>query len=346
VSHAPDIDVVVPAYNEERHLERCLDAVLAQDYPPELVRVWVVDAGSTDATAEIASRREATEPRLTVVSEGGRLWQADAMNRGIAAGTSELVARVDARMFVAPDYLTRAVEAFAEEGAGLALVAGQPEMSGETAFGRALAIARRSPFGVGASVYAKRSSAQRIAVDTVQCGVYRRVALEAVGGFDPQMTYGEDEELNWRLRRDGWRILLDTRLRVAYVTRSSWREAFRQYRNYGTGRARVVAAHPEFLRLHHLAPAAMVSGTVGIAAFTPWSRTARRALAAAALAYVGAGTAAALMGPEHTRSLAPRVVAAFLALHIGYGAGTLHEFPVFAEAVARRVRLGGTEAGS
>ena len=48
--------MVVPAFNEEGHVDRCLDAIFAQDYPADRYRVWVVDAGSTDDTARRGAR--------------------------------------------------------------------------------------------------------------------------------------------------------------------------------------------------------------------------------------------------------------------------------------------------
>src|SRR5919108_325016 len=58
----PTVDVVVSTYNEERYIERCLDHVIGQDYPPELVRIWLVDGGSSDRTVEILRRRAAAPP--------------------------------------------------------------------------------------------------------------------------------------------------------------------------------------------------------------------------------------------------------------------------------------------
>ena len=136
-------------------------------------------------------------------------------------------------------------------------VGAQPEQVGETPFGEAVALARGSSFGVGASVYADERT--RADVDTIQAGVYRRAPLEEVGGFRTDMLVGEDEELNWRLKKAGYRLVLDTSVRFVYTTRSSWRAVFRQHRNYGQSRVRVLAAHPDFLRPYHLAPPGMVA---------------------------------------------------------------------------------------
>jgi cellulose synthase/poly-beta-1,6-N-acetylglucosamine synthase-like glycosyltransferase len=185
-----------------------------------------------------------------------------------------------------------------------------------------VALARTSRFGVGGSVYAGSSS--RELVDTVQCGLYRREILEAVGRFDEAMNFGEDEELNWRLRRCGYKILLDDRIRFHYVTRDSWLALFRQYRNYGRARVRVVRKHPDFLRARHLAPVLLVVAGVSLAAAAPGIPVARRGLVMFSLTYGAAALvfAARAAGRPDPATVA-RVAACFVALHLGYGTGML-----------------------
>jgi cellulose synthase/poly-beta-1,6-N-acetylglucosamine synthase-like glycosyltransferase len=263
----------------------------------------------------------AQDARLEVVADGRRRTLPEALNVGIARGSGELVAKTDAHGYPATDFLRRAVEAFESGGEDVACVGGRPEQTGETAWGVAAALARTSRFGTGGSVYAGTS--QRELVDTVQCGVYRREALERVGGFDDSMVYGEDDELNWRLREAGYRILLDDSIRFIYFTRASLRGLFRQYRNYGRAKVRVLARHPRFLRPWHLAPVAFVLFAVVLvlaAALGPtWLRI---AAAACAVTYLAAAVTAAFAATR-TPAVALRVVAAFAAIHFGYGAGML-----------------------
>ena len=322
----PSVDVVIPAYNEERHIGRCLDCVLAQDYPRDLLNVWVVDAGSDDRTAEHVQARASADARVHVLGGNGRrLMHAEALSTGIAAGRAPLVARVDARTFVEPQHVRRAVEVFASEGDALGAVGGDIVHEGETPFGRAVALARNSRAGVGASVFAERS--RRRHVDTALCPVYRRAALDAVGGFDPAMAYGEDEELHWRLRRAGWTIVLDAGMPMHYLARDNFGAVFRQYRNYGAGRVRVVRRHPSFLRPYHLVPSAAAAAGATLAVLGTRSAAARRALLAGGGLYaaVVGGAAVAAARPHGGARLAARVATAMFALHAGYAVGTLRE---------------------
>ena len=319
----PTVDVVIPAYEEERHIGRCLDCVLAQTYPGELVRIYAVDSGGADGTAGILRERAAGEPRIIVLGGERRRWPPEALNLAIAAGHGDLVARVDARTFLAPDFLSRAVDAMSECGDDVAVVGGNREHRGETPTGRAVALAQASRAGVGGSVYATR--AQRAFVDTIPYGVFRRSALDAVGEFDTGLPAGEDEDMTWRLRQAGYRILLDGTLTQTYVPRSTLRGAFAQYRGYGRNRVRVVRKHPDYLRPYHLVPAAAlaVGGVVG--ALAPVCPPARRVALAGAAAYGALLAAAAVQAAPRDPALAARVAAACFALHAGYGVGTLGE---------------------
>jgi glycosyltransferase involved in cell wall biosynthesis len=330
----PRIDVVIPAYNEEESIGRCLDATLAQTYPAERMRVLLVDAGCTDRTLEIA--RERSDPRLVIVANGGRrLTTPEALNAGVERSDADVVARVDAHGWPEPDFLQRAAAALIEGGPDVACVGGLPLAAETSRLGRAFTLARASRFGVGGSVYA--SPGGLVEADTVPWGAYRREVLLAVGGFDPRMRHGEDEELNWRIRRSGRRILLDPAIRFRYVPRASLSGVFEQYRGYGRARVRVVAEHPDFLRPRHLAPAAMVAGAGALAAAAPFSARARRALAAAAGGYASLAALAAVSAARREDvTLAPLVAACFPALHAGYGTGTL-------VGIAQALRDGGSD---
>jgi hypothetical protein len=205
-----------------------------------------------------------------------------------------------------------------------------------------VAHARTSRFGTGGSEYAGTSD--RAFVDTVQCGVYRRSVLESAGCFDESMEYGEDDELNWRLRERGWRILLDTRIRFHYITRPTLRSLYRQYYRYGMAKVRVGAAHPRQLRPWHLAPVGFVATLAAVGVAAPFSARARRAGAGLVGTYLAAAVTSAVSTPasRDLRSLA-RVVACFPAMHCGYGLGMLSAGPrsgrlKSAMAVAARTR--------
>src|SRR5262249_58167256 len=193
-------------------------------------------------------------------------------------------------------YVARVVEALDRhpEGAG---VGGAFLPVGETLRERVAGLARSSRLGVGGGYGADRRPHDH-PVRSVQCGAYRREALLAVGGFDPAMAYGEDEELNWRLRKRGGKVMLCPALRQLYRPRATLSGLWRQYWNYGRGRMRVLRKHPDFLAGRHLAPSALVIALGGFAAAGTLVPAAHTPLALVAAPRGGGLLAAAAPAPR------------------------------------------------
>jgi glycosyltransferase involved in cell wall biosynthesis len=317
---APLVSVVVPARNEEGFLGACLDSILAQTYPADRTEIVVVENGSTDGTRTIAEAYERYTRRVRVVVSDA-VNQAAAMNDGVRAASGTIVARVDAHSTIAPDYLERVVAAFARHP-GAVCVGGPFLPAGDTLLERVTGLARSSRLGVGGGYGCDRDLVDHV-VRSVQCGAYRRDALVAVGLFDVTMAYGEDEEVNWRLRKQVGPIVLCPDLLQYYRPRPTLGALLRQYWNYGQGRLRVVRKHPDFLLPRHLVPALFVValGVLGAAALA--SAAARFAVAGLvgtyAVVLAGAGLAVSAAGWREAL-LVPLAVAL---IHLGYGAGML-----------------------
>ena len=318
----PFVSVVVPARDEERSLDPCLASITAQHWPADRLQVVVVENGSRDRTRAVAEAWAAGDPRVgVVVSQAAN--HAEAMNAGIRAARGEIVARVDAHSYVDRGYVAEVVAAF-DRHPEAAAVGGAFLPAGETLRERVAGLARSSRLGVGGGYGADRLPHDH-PVRSVQCGAYRREALLAVGGFDPAMAYGEDEELNWRLRRRGFQVMLCPTLRQLYRPRASLAGLWRQYWNYGRGRMRVLRKHPDFLAPRHLAPSALVVALGGLAAAGTVLPAAHAALALVAGAWgaVLAGASCAARGARwRERLLLPCAVAG---MHLAYGAGLLRE---------------------
>jgi len=313
------VDVLVSTYNEAAYIGRCLEHVIAQDYPG-LLTIWLIDGGSTDQTVTIAQEIAHRDGRIRVLSTGERLNLPEALNIGLEHSSADVVAKIDAHGYPEQSFIRLAVEALREDPT-LACAGGRPVQEGETAFGQALGLARASRVGVGGSEYGGTAVRQYVA--TVQCGVYRRAALEDVGRFDPAMNFGEDDELNWRLIESGYRILLDTRIRFHYVTRPTWHAAYRQYRNYGRARVMVVRKHVRYLRPYHLVPAVFVAALFGLAMSAIFLPRAAYVLAASGALYLAVLALESVRLARRQLKLVPLITAAFIALHFGYGVGMI-----------------------
>ncbi|HWG00562.1 MAG TPA: glycosyltransferase family 2 protein [Trebonia sp.] len=254
------VSVVMPVRNEEKHLADSVARVLAQDYPGGFELVLAVGP-SKDRTEKIARELAAADSRVTVVpNPSGKI--ASAMNAAIKAARHGVITRIDGHAMLPDDYLRTAVRALEETGA--ADVGGVMAAEGITPFQQAVAWAMTSRAGVGAA--ANHTGGAAGPADTVYLGVYRREAIEQVGGYDENMIVAEDWELNYRIRAAGGLIWFTPELRVTYRPRASLRALARQHFRYGRWRRVVARRYPETVNLRYLAaPAAAglaVLGTV------------------------------------------------------------------------------------
>lgn len=315
----PFISVVMPVRNEAAFIARSLGAMLAQDYPPDRLEVIVVDGQSDDGTREIVAGIAARDPRVRLVDNPRRIIPA-ALNLGIRAARYPLIARMDGHTIAAPDYLRRCVEALAASRADC--VGGRWEYVGEGWMGRAIAAAMESRFGVGTGRW--RGSAAG-AADTVPYGFYERGRLLALGGFDEGYLTNEDYELNYRLRASGGRIFYSPDIRMTYYVRPSLIALGKQYFRYGHWKARMLRQHPRSLRPRQLAAPLLVAGLVAGAVLQTAGGFWRAAYVTGVSLYLLLAAAFSLrQAARRGWQLLPGILAAFLVLHLAWGAGFWH----------------------
>ena len=171
---------------------------------------------------------------------------------------------------------------------------------GRTPIEMAVACAYRSRLGLGASTFHQGGKAGP--ADTVYLGVFRRAALERVGGFDETMHRAQDWELNYRIRKTGGLIWFSPDLSVTYRPRSSLSAVAKQFFHTGQWRREVIRRHPETANKRYLAPPVAVIllavGTIlGIIGLATGEQLARPRLPGPARLRVPAAGRLGLRGP-------------------------------------------------
>jgi GT2 family glycosyltransferase len=222
--------VVVCSYNGARTIGECLDSLRDLDYPD--YEVIVVDDGSTDITAAIASEYD-----VRLVSTPNR-GLSNARNTGLACATGEIVAYIDDDAHADPHWLTYLAATFTTTDH--VAVGGPnvpPEGDGLTA--AAVAAAPGGPIHVLVS----DSEAEHLP----GCNMaFRKWALEAIGGFDPRFrAAGDDVDVCWRLRDRGWTLGFNAAALVWHHRRGSVRTYYKQQRGYGRAEALLERKWPE-----------------------------------------------------------------------------------------------------
>ncbi len=102
MKHAPTVSIVIPAYNQERYIGRCIRSALNQKFPSEDYEVIVVNDGSVDRT-EYALQLFADDIRIITHPE--RRGLPHALNSGIRAAKGRFVVRLDGDDYVHTEYV-------------------------------------------------------------------------------------------------------------------------------------------------------------------------------------------------------------------------------------------------
>ena len=305
------MSVMIPALNAGAVIDRCLDAVLAQEV--ELDFDVIVSVGpSTDDTADRVDRRAAADPRVRRVDNPSGATPR-ALNLAIQSSAGDLVVRVDAQSELPPGYLRRTLETAIETGA--ANVGGIQRAVGREPWSAAIAAAMRSRFGVGPAQF--RSGSHEGPTDTVYLGGFRRTALDEVGGYDESLIRNQDYELNYRLRKAGFVVWLDPSLVVEYTPRGSLSSLWSQYRQYGKWKRIVISRSPRSLRPRQMAAPALVLGLLASVGLGVAGSPLGLVLPAVYLAAVG------LFAARPRGASRRRVALAFVTMHLAWGFGFL-----------------------
>ena len=307
------VSVVLPILNEERDLRESVSAILAQKYSGAF-EVILALGPSSDRTNEIAKEIAAADSRVVLVDNPtGRT--ANGLNAAIAKSRFPIVSRIDGHAEISPTYLTDATALLNKTGA--VNVGGIMAAQGETFFEKSVALAMRSPVGVGGSRF--HTGGEAGPTDTVYLGVFLKSAIDAIGGFDPAFIRAQDWELNFRLRKNGGVIYFQPDLHVTYRPRSSVRALAKQYFEYGRWRREVMRTHPGTINLRYLAPPVTLAiSTVGFFAGLLFSSI----FLIAPIGYlVGVVVSGVIVGKSFATKLMLPIV--LLTMHMSWGLGFL-----------------------
>jgi succinoglycan biosynthesis protein ExoA len=330
---SPLITIILPVHNEAAYIERCLSAILAQDYPGQ-IEIIIVDGMSTDNTRKLIgqiiqhSALRQTQGSLFSI----RLLDNPAkivpigMNIALRQAKGEIIIRVDGHTLIASNYVRQCVEALQRSGADN--VGGRMNAVGKTLFGKVVALATSTPFGVGGGRF--HYSEKEEFVDTVYMGAWPQQVFEKIALFDEELVRDQDDEFNYRLRATGGKILLSPTIKSEYSVRSTPRALWRQYFQYGFWKIRVLQKHPRQMSPRQFVPPAFVLALFVsiILAFFPATRfLSLVTLLSYLLANLAASLLTAIRAQKSNQSPFPiyhlLLPFTFAILHISYGFGFL-----------------------
>ncbi len=256
---------VIPALNEERHIEACIRSLMQGSADLRRVPLTIADGGSTDGTVAVVTRLMAEFPNLRLLNNSKRL-QSAALNLAAEIHLqpdSRYLVRCDAHSIYPENFILTVCEALERTGAASVVV--PMDAVGHTCFERANAWIVDTPLGSGGSAH--RGGRVSASGDHGHHAGFHLQWFQRVGGYDETFSHNEDAEYDTRLAAVGGRIWLDSDIRISYIPRGRIRSLARQYYQYGKGRARTVAKHGAKLKIRQTLPIlALLASLTGLIA--------------------------------------------------------------------------------
>lgn len=312
------VSVLVPCRNEIRYIKRCIENIHSFDPPLGGFEVIVIDGMSTDGTREVLSRLQNRFPDL-VMLDNPRKIVPSSMNVGIQKAQGEYIVRTDVRCIHPKGYLCDLVELSERTGAdnvGGVLV---PEF-GDTYTQKAVALAYKSRIAMGGALRDRGDFVGE--TDTVYGGCFKRKRLLEVGMYDEAMVRNQDDELSFRLRERGGKIIQDGRIKIQYYPRNSFWHLFKQFMQYGYWKVSVIRKHPQQASLRHFLPAVLVLTFAILGLLIPFTRYGFYGfLVVAGCYFLAIGWFSFQSATKLSWRLLPGLMFAIFLIHISFGVG-------------------------
>ncbi len=255
------VSVIIPVLNEEKYIVTCIESLFLQDYPSEKMEWIFVDGGSTDKTKEILGEYKKQYSELIKVLANPYKTVPYAMNMGIDVANGKYIIRLDAHADYEKNYISKCVHCLKTIDADN--VGGVAETKSKGAVGNAIAKALSSKFGVGNSSF--RTEGKSGYVDTVPFGAFRKEIFSKVGQYDTRLTRNQDNELNYRIRKNGGKVYMSDEIRFSYYCRDNIKALSDMAMKNGKWNVITMKLCPGSMGLRHFIPLVFVLSLVLLA---------------------------------------------------------------------------------
>jgi glycosyltransferase involved in cell wall biosynthesis len=305
-NRSPSVAILLPVLNEGANIDDCLQSLADQIYEGP-IEILVADGGSTDDTMDRLGRWSDLINNLRIYENPDKI-QSAGLNLLAEVAHSEILIRADAHTRYARDYVSRSVAAL--DGTPGTAVGGPMLPEGTTDFGRAVAIAFRSPLAIGPARF--HHATKPTEADTVYLGAMQKATWDSLGGMRALPSrVAEDADFYYRLRKAGGRVLVDPAIVSTYRPRATVSDLWRQFYRYGLGKADMLYVNGEFPSWRPLAPLALMLGLAVGLVFLAFGDP--RLLTIALVVW--------LVTLAIASRLNPLVLVATAVMHISYGLG-------------------------
>jgi cellulose synthase/poly-beta-1,6-N-acetylglucosamine synthase-like glycosyltransferase len=236
----PAVAVVISAFNEDAHIETRLRNLLSQDYPPELLKVYVGSDGSTDGTNAIL--KGFSQPRVVASCFEKNRGKANVLNDLLQQIREPIVVFSDANTQFRPDAIRNLVNAFNDERVGC--VSGELRLLGSDGDNQDSVLWRAEQFLKASESQLGGSLGANGAIYAIRRELYRPLEPDAII---------DDFLISMGVAAQGYRLVYRQDAVATEDTPSSIGDEYRRRIRIGIGNYQALFRHPEYLLATNLA---------------------------------------------------------------------------------------------
>jgi len=228
----PSVSIIIPAYNEEKHIKDCIESVLNLDYENGKIKIIVVNDGSKDKTKEVVeeiiSKKKGREIILINQKNSGK---AKALNNALKLVKTEFFACLDADSFVSKKALKMIIKTFYEYDNNLAIVTPAMKIRNPKNLLQKLQYVE---YNISMLLHRLMSNLNSIYVAPGPFSVYKTEIVKKLGGFD-STTLAEDQEIAYRMQKNFYDIKQSPNAFVYTTPPNNFKSLYRQRRRWYIG---------------------------------------------------------------------------------------------------------------
>ena len=251
------VSFIVVAYNAGSKLENLLEDLKKQDYNHNDIEIILVDSNSSDNTKDIMMKFKEinkTFSKVLVLDNPKKILPCG-WNIALEASTGDLILRVDAHSSLPNDFISKNVNRI---DMGEKIVGGHriSIIDENNAWQKTLLIAEKSVFGSGIATYRRKEREEY--VSTLAHAAYSREVFKKVGGYDERLARTEDNEIHYRMKKAGYKFLLDPTIKSYHHARNSLSKMMKQKYLNGYWIGLTMGISPKCFSIYHFVPLVFV----------------------------------------------------------------------------------------
>ena len=251
------VSVVVGLLNEEKFLPRLIEDFKKQTYNHNEIELIFIDGMSKDNSWKILEDFKDSNHDFydVVLLKNPKVILSAGMNVGIKAARGECILKVDCHSHITDNFIENNVKII-EEGED---VCGGPRpniIENADNFSKTLLLVEENMFGSGIADYRKKTTKKY--VSSVFQGMYKKSIFDKIGLLDEKVGRVEDNELHYRIRKNGYKIRYSNDILSYQYTRPTLKRMLKQKYSNGYWIGKVSHVYPKAFSIFHFVPLAFV----------------------------------------------------------------------------------------